>query len=99
VVITANLVTLNLNYTFFEIYAFITSYLPSQDGDNQDKTIMMGSNWMQIFSWIPNYIFDKDHDFKTFKRFIGSAKEPTCLSKKVKKFYCWSIIMILNASC
>ena len=31
---------------------------------------------MQIFSWIPKYVFDKDHDFKTFKRFVGSVKEP-----------------------
>ena len=37
----------------FKICAFIATYLPSQDKDNEDKSIMMGSNWMQIFSWIP----------------------------------------------
>jgi hypothetical protein len=84
-IITATLVSLNLNSTFFEIYAFIATYLPSQDKDNEDKTIMMGSNWMQIFSWIPNYIFDKDHDFKTFKRFIGSVKEPNLPIKEGEK--------------
>jgi hypothetical protein len=28
----------------------------------------MGSNWMQMFSWIPKYVFDEDHDFKTFPK-------------------------------
>ena len=76
--ITAILVSLDLNSTFFEIYAFISVYLPSQDRSDtsEDKTIIMGNNWMQIFSWIPKYVFDKDHDFKTFKRFVGSVKEP-----------------------
>lgn len=89
-VTTATLVTLNLNSTFFEIYAFIVAYLPSQDKANgndntEDKTIMMGHNWMQIFSWIPKYIFDKDHDFKTFKRFFGSVKEPNLPIKEGEK--------------
>ena len=86
---TATLVTLNLNSTFFKIYAFIVAYLPSQDeaigNDNEDRTIMMGHNWMQIYSWIPKYIFDKDHDFKTFKRFFGSVKEPNLPIKEGEK--------------
>jgi hypothetical protein len=88
-VTTATLVTLNLNSTFFEIYAFIVAYLPSQDeaigNDIEDRTIMMGHNWMQIYSWIPKYIFDKDHDFKTFKRFFGSVKEPNLPIKEGEK--------------
>jgi hypothetical protein len=88
-VTTVTLVTLNLNSTFFEIYAFIVSYLPSQDEaigtDIEDRTIMMGHNWMQIYSWIPKYIFDKDHDFKTFKRFFGSVKEPNLPIKDGEK--------------
>ena len=86
---TATLVTLNLNSTFFKIYAFIVAYLPSQDeaigNDNEDRTIIMGHNWMQIYSWIPKYIFDKDHDFKTFKRFFGSVKEPNLPIKEGEK--------------
>jgi hypothetical protein len=86
---TATLVTLNLNSTFFKIYAFIVAYLPSQDeaigNDIEDRTIMMGHNWMQIYSWIPKYIFDKDHDFKTFKRFFGSVKEPNLPIKDGEK--------------
>ena len=86
---TATLVTLNLNSTFFKIYAFIVAYLPSQDeaigNDIEDRTIMMGHNWMQIYSWIPKYIFDKDHDFKTFKRFFGSVKEPNLPIKEGEK--------------
>jgi hypothetical protein len=88
-IITAALVTLNVNSTFFDIYAFVVHYLPSQDKDNtvnnaKEKTILMGSNWMQIFSWIPKYIFD-DHDFKSFKRLLRSQ---ICPSKKAKKFNC-----------
>jgi hypothetical protein len=86
---TATLVTLNLNSTFFKIYAFIVAYLPSQEeaigNDIEDRTIMMGHNWMQIYSWIPKYIFDKDHDFKTFKRFFGSVKEPNLPIKEGEK--------------
>ena len=89
-VTTATLVTSDLNSTFFEIYAFIVAYLPSQDKSNgndnaEDRTIMMGHNWMQIYSWIPKYIFDKDHDFKTFKRFFGSVKEPNLPIKEGEK--------------
>jgi hypothetical protein len=88
--VTAALVALDLNPTFFEIYSFITTYLPSQDKGNGndiagDRTIMMGNNWMQVFSWIPKYIFDKDHDFKTFKRFVGSVKEPNLPIKEGEK--------------
>jgi MFS family permease len=79
-VITAASASLNLNNTFFEAYTFIVTYLSNHSmdygNDSEEKTVMMGSNWAQIFSWIPKYIFDKDHDFKTFKRFIGSVKEP-----------------------
>jgi 4-amino-4-deoxy-L-arabinose transferase-like glycosyltransferase len=88
-VITAASVTLNLNDTFFEVYAFIVTYLANHSvdygNDSEDKTIIMGSNWAQIFSWIPKYIFDNDHDFKTFKRFIGSVKEPNLPIKEGEK--------------
>jgi Dolichyl-phosphate-mannose-protein mannosyltransferase len=69
-VVTNALVTLNLNSTYFEIYSFIAAYVPSQDKDlagGKENATIMGSNWMQIFSWVPKYIFDKDHAFKTFQ--------------------------------
>ena len=89
-IITAASVSLNLNDTFFEVYAFIVAYLANHGLDygndiSEGKTIMMGSNWAQIFSWIPKYIFDNDHDFKTFKRFIGSVKEPNLPIKEDEK--------------
>jgi hypothetical protein len=89
-IMTTELITLNLNSAFFDIYAFIVAYLSAQDQDNGDdniegRTILMGSNWMQIFSWIPKYVFNEDHDFKTFKRFIGSVKEPNLPIKEGEK--------------
>jgi hypothetical protein len=89
-IITATLVSMNLNDTFFEVYAFIVAYLANHSVDygneiSDGKTIMMGSNWAQVFSWIPKYIFDNDHDFKTFKRFIGSVKEPNLPIKEGEK--------------
>lgn len=65
----------NVNSTFFELYAFVNEYLPSSPEDNSNdddqndpSTTLMGSNWMQTFSWVPNYVFDKEHNFKTFLR-------------------------------
>ena len=44
--VTAILVSLDLNSTFFEIYTFISVYLPSQDriDTSEDKTIIMENN-------------------------------------------------------
>lgn len=69
------LISTNVNSTFFEIYAFVTENLPSSAVDfsnneaEKDLGItIMGSNWMQTFSWIPKYVFEKDPAFKTFLR-------------------------------
>jgi hypothetical protein len=41
----------------------------SNDEEQNDRSItLLGSNWMQTFSWVPNYVFDKEHNFKTFLR-------------------------------
>jgi hypothetical protein len=65
----------NVNSGFFELYAFVNENLPNFPEENTDNskqnyqsTTLMGSNWMQTFSWIPKYVFDKEHDFKTFLR-------------------------------
>jgi hypothetical protein len=77
------IITLDVNHTFFQMYAFIVEHLPeSQKGKNiinDDQGVtMMGSNWMQVFSWVPKYIFDKEHNFKTF-----SAKNLPLTEEKV----------------
>jgi hypothetical protein len=65
----------NVNANFFQIYAFIVAHLPDSQKyniiANGKNTIIIGSNWMQTFSWIPTYVFDEDHDFKTFSRSIN----------------------------
>jgi hypothetical protein len=65
---TTMLITTNVNSSYFQVYAFIVQHLPdiSNNSNNNTKPIMMGSAWMQEFSWIPKYIFNKDHDFKGF---------------------------------
>jgi 4-amino-4-deoxy-L-arabinose transferase-like glycosyltransferase len=70
------LTTANVNTIFFELYALINENLAGPQEDNNSNkqevkiggTTLMGSNWMQTFSWIPKYVFNKDHDFKTFLR-------------------------------
>jgi hypothetical protein len=88
-VITVASVSLNLNETFFEVYTFVAAYIVNHSIDHgngsEEKSIVMGSNWAQIFSWIPKFIFDNDHDFKTFKRYLGSTKEPNLPIKEGEK--------------
>lgn len=64
------LINTSLNGSLFEAQALVIRYLPSSTQkdqiSNDENVILMGSNWMQLFSWIPNYIFDKDHSFKMF---------------------------------
>jgi hypothetical protein len=69
------LISTNVNSTFFEIYALVTENLPNSpvnnsnnEAENDRGITIMGSNWMQTFSWIPQYVFEKDHTFKTFLR-------------------------------
>jgi 4-amino-4-deoxy-L-arabinose transferase-like glycosyltransferase len=66
---TTLLININLNGSLFTAQALIIKSLPytNQKGQNPtENVILMGSNWMQSFSWIPEYIFNKDHSFKVF---------------------------------
>jgi 4-amino-4-deoxy-L-arabinose transferase-like glycosyltransferase len=66
---TALLININLNGSLFTAQALIIKLLPYTDQKGQDtaeNVILMGSNWMQSFSWIPEYIFNKGHSFKVF---------------------------------
>jgi 4-amino-4-deoxy-L-arabinose transferase-like glycosyltransferase len=67
---TVLLINTNLNGSLFEAQALVIRSLPSSTQkdqiSNNENVILMGSNWMQLFSWIPNYIFDKNHSFKMF---------------------------------
>jgi Dolichyl-phosphate-mannose-protein mannosyltransferase len=66
---TVLLITTNLNGSLFEAQALVIKFLPSsaQKGQSSNENvILMGSNWMQLFSWIPEYIFGKGHSFEMF---------------------------------
>jgi Dolichyl-phosphate-mannose-protein mannosyltransferase len=59
--------TTNRNLSYFEAIAFIVDYLP----DNNNKNKMDNSNKVTVISnpiylWIPQYIFDTNHQYKDF---------------------------------
>jgi hypothetical protein len=68
---TIMLITTNLNSSYFQLYAFIVQHLPN---NNNDKVTIVGSQWIAGFSWIPNDVFSKNHDYR---RFSESTKVPT----------------------
>jgi 4-amino-4-deoxy-L-arabinose transferase-like glycosyltransferase len=66
---TVLLININLNGSLFTAQALIIKSLPYTDQKGHSTTesvILVGSNWMQSFSWIPEYIFSKDHSFKEY---------------------------------
>ena len=66
---TTLLINMNLNGSLFTAQALVIKSLPYTNQKGQSPTenvILMGSNWMQSFSWIPEYVFNKDHSFKEF---------------------------------
>jgi len=66
---TILLININLNESLFMAQALIIKLLPYTDLKGQEtaeNVILMGSNWMQSFSWIPEYVFNKGHSFKSY---------------------------------
>jgi hypothetical protein len=63
---TVLLITTNLNDSLFEAQALVIKSLPYSSQNTNESIILMGSNWMQLLSWIPKYIFGKGHSFETF---------------------------------
>jgi hypothetical protein len=63
---TAMLITTNVNFSYFKIYAFIVQYLMDlKNVDNKnDKITVIGSHWWIWNSlWIPKFVFDKEDNF------------------------------------
>jgi hypothetical protein len=71
------LITLNVNSSYFDVYAFVVQYLVNHHNqldnnkDNEtigafdeDKLIMLGRHWTMGYFWIPKHIFDINIDFK-----------------------------------
>ena len=66
---TVFLININLNGSLFTAQALIIKSLPytiQKDHSTTENVILVGSNWMQSFSWIPEYIFSKGHSFKQY---------------------------------
>jgi hypothetical protein len=73
----AALITLNVNSSYFDVYAFVVQYLVNHHNqlDNnkdyetirsfdEDKLVMLGRHWTMGYFWIPKHIFDINIDFK-----------------------------------
>jgi len=71
------LFTLNVNSSYFDVYAFVVQYLlnhynqldKNKDYEtigavNEDKLIMHGRHWTMGYFWIPKHVFDINIDFK-----------------------------------
>jgi hypothetical protein len=74
---TTMLITTNVNSFYFQMYASIVQYLPDYNnnrdgnddsGNNNGKVTIVGSQWVAGFSWIPNNVFSKDHDYRKFSK-------------------------------
>jgi 4-amino-4-deoxy-L-arabinose transferase-like glycosyltransferase len=66
---TVLLININLNGSLFTAQALIIKSLPytiQKDHSTTENVILVGSNWMQSLSWIPEYIFSKGHSFKEY---------------------------------
>jgi hypothetical protein len=69
---TTMLITTNVNSFYFQLYASIVQYLPeyNKDGNDNDdndgnnaRVTVIGRDWVGGLSWIPKYVFEKDHYF------------------------------------
>jgi hypothetical protein len=61
------LITMDVNFNFFESYAFVVNHLRPVNSDTEEGArTLVGNGWVQSFSWIPKYVFNQDHDFKRF---------------------------------
>jgi hypothetical protein len=59
-------IIINLNSTYFEVYAAIVEHLPQvnaeeEENSNIKKVTMLGHDNIRNYVWIPKYIMGKDH--------------------------------------
>jgi hypothetical protein len=64
------LINTDVNSTLFEVNGHIVKLLLQVKDTNltnpDAKPLVMGSGWTQVFTWIPEYIYDISHNFRTF---------------------------------
>jgi hypothetical protein len=77
---TAILINLNVNSSYFDVYAFVVQYLVNHNqlgknkddetigSANEDKLIMVGRHWTMGYIWIPKNVFDINIDFKRIEQ-------------------------------
>jgi 4-amino-4-deoxy-L-arabinose transferase-like glycosyltransferase len=62
---TTLLVTINLNSSFFEVYALVAKYLPtgSEKSDGEKTTTLLGRYSAKSYVWISRFVYQKEFDF------------------------------------
>jgi hypothetical protein len=76
--ITATLlVTINLNSPFFEVYALIAKYLPTdvEKSDGEKPTTLLGRYSAKSYIWISRFVYQKEFDFARDDSLISYYKE------------------------
>jgi hypothetical protein len=74
------LINLNVNSSYFDVYAFVVQYLVNHNqlgknkdyetigSVNEDKLIMLGRHWTMGYIWFPKHVFDINIDFKRIEQ-------------------------------
>lgn len=67
VVSTLMLITTDLNDTFYQtVSSIVYQSSDSTFTENDDKFILIGNRWVPSFSWILNFVYPRDIDYKKF---------------------------------
>ncbi|MDQ4073865.1 MAG: PQQ-dependent sugar dehydrogenase, partial [Thermoproteota archaeon] len=58
------LLVTNTNETYFELSSFVSNNIVNAENENNEKITLVGQHWVRSFSWIPFYLYDKEHYIK-----------------------------------
>ena len=73
---TSMLITLNVNSSYYEIYATISKQLPTSSNQSNSNITLIGSHWWVWDSyWITHYVLNKPH-YMLDPRFDPKFQEP-----------------------
>ena len=81
IVATSMLITLDVNSSYYKVYATIAEQIPYSGGANSTRVTLIGSHWWVWDSyWITQYVLNKHHELidphfdPKFKQEIGTEK-------------------------
>jgi hypothetical protein len=86
------LINLNVNSSYFDVYAFVVQYLVNHnqlgknkdyeatESTNIDKLTMLGRHWTMGYIWIPKNVFDINIEFKRIEQ-VNDIPVPAATDK------------------